>query len=163
MVGVKTPEWHCICRMFSVCVCAHSSVYRLHIDISLALLEFYCFPTPSFTKMGSVTLEWVSVWILNSDVCSCKVLECSLSVFSTFSLASVSQTQIYQLEDANSELKKSLIDLQQTHEASIDRLAEKCKEREEESVKQREKLEKHFDDYIKELELRVQVCKKFVC
>lgn len=47
--------------------------------------------------------------------------------------------------------------MQNEHEASVDRLARQCRDREQESLRQRKQLEAHYNALIEEMESRAQV------
>lgn len=47
--------------------------------------------------------------------------------------------------------------MQNEHEASVDRLARQCRDREQEALRQRKQLEAHYTALIEEMESRAQV------
>ena len=55
-------------------------------------------------------------------------------------------------------MKRALQETQSAHEESIDRLAKKCRERDEEATRQRQQLEQHYEALLSELNLRTKVC-----
>ena len=54
-------------------------------------------------------------------------------------------------------MEKTLSEMQHEHEASVDRLAKQCREREEEAQKQRKQLESHYNALLEEMQARAQV------
>ena len=65
--------------------------------------------------------------------------------------------QVGQLESSCQEMERSIADLQQAHETSVDRLAERCREREEDATRQRKRLEQHYEALLAEVNARAQV------
>lgn len=65
--------------------------------------------------------------------------------------------QSLQHETSCFQLEKTVGELQREHEASVDRLARQCREREEDALRQRKQLEEHYNALINELQGRAQV------
>ena len=61
------------------------------------------------------------------------------------------------MEKFNAELQSTVEGLQSDHKMAIERLAEECKRRENQSVENRKELEQHFEAYIGELQTKLQV------
>ncbi|XP_078484807.1 coiled-coil domain-containing protein 171-like [Ciona intestinalis] len=60
------------------------------------------------------------------------------------------------LESSCSEMQRSIGELQKAHESSVDRLAERCREREEEAGRQRKQLEQHYEALLAEMNGRTK-------
>nr|CAB3228261.1 coiled-coil domain-containing protein 171-like [Phallusia mammillata] len=67
-----------------------------------------------------------------------------------------SKEKVGQLESSCQEMEKSITDLQRAHESSVDRLAERCRDREEDSVRQRKRLEQHYEALMAEINARAK-------
>nr|XP_039271478.1 coiled-coil domain-containing protein 171-like isoform X1 [Styela clava] len=61
-----------------------------------------------------------------------------------------------QQETSVNQLERTLGEMQREHEASVDRLAKQCREREDEAQKQRKQLEDHYNALLEEMQSRAQ-------
>jgi len=55
-------------------------------------------------------------------------------------------------------MQQSINELQRAHAASVDRLADRCRERDEEGARQRKQLEQHYEALLTEMNSRTRVC-----
>ena len=54
-------------------------------------------------------------------------------------------------------MQQSITELQRAHASSVDRLADRCREREEEGARQRKQLEQHYEELLAEMNARTRV------
>ena len=55
-------------------------------------------------------------------------------------------------------MQQSISELQRAHATSVDRLADRCRERDEEGARQRKQLEQHYEALLAEMNARTRVC-----
>ncbi|CAK8694709.1 unnamed protein product [Clavelina lepadiformis] len=67
-----------------------------------------------------------------------------------------SKDKVKQLETSCQEMERSISELQRAHESSVDRLAERCRERDDEAGRQRKQLEQHYEALLAEMHARTQ-------
>uniref|UniRef100_H2YMQ2 Uncharacterized protein n=1 Tax=Ciona savignyi TaxID=51511 RepID=H2YMQ2_CIOSA len=60
------------------------------------------------------------------------------------------------LDTSCKEMQRSIGELQKAHESSVDRLADRCRDREEEAGRQRKQLEQHYEALLAEMNGRTK-------